>query len=281
MWRWIGLGLFVLCLVIAAAGCSSSSGGTGTAKLYITDQPASPYSSVFVTVKRVDLVTEPGEVVTLLDTDQTVDLMTLDNVQQLLGTATIPEGEYCQVRLILSDEPGDNYVVLASDGTTTQNLLLSSQARTGLKLVGGINIEPGMVTNILLDFDASRSIVEEGNGQLRLKPVVQVVVEATPINPLGEIAGDLEPAGALPTAQIQVVDTTTSVVAAQGTVQQVEGVFQPHFEFDVPPGTYKLVITADGYQPYDSSALSPPQTWVVTADTTTPVGTITLSPAAP
>jgi len=280
------LGLAVL-LASLLVGCSSSATDAGTARVYLTDQPASPYRAVTVTTKRIDLVTEEGSVATVFNGTQQVDLLTLDNVQTLLSTATVPEGTYCQIRLVLSTTPGDNFVTLASD-SSTQNLLLSSQGRTGLKLVGQIVITADQTTNILLDFDASRSIVEQGNGELRLKPVVQLVCEsdetaddACDDTPLGEIEGELAPVGALATAQIAAIDTATEVVAAQGTIKQCpeDGRFLPEFELDVPPGTYQLVVTATGYQTYDSGALSPAVTYTVTADQTVDAGTITLTPA--
>jgi len=283
-----GFAFFLLALLAAAlvAGCGGSSASPryGTANVYVTDQPASPYSGVFVTIKRIDLVSESGTIATVVDETQQVELLALDNAQVLLESASVPEGRYSQLRLVLSAAEGDNYVVLAGDGSR-QDLLLSSQAQTGLKLVGDIPIAAGTTTNILLDFDASRSIVEQGNGKLRLKPVVQVVCEShdtahdgTDGSPLGEIAGQIAPEAALPSVQVAAVNVDTGATAAQGTVQQSpsDGSFLPDFELDVPPGTYQLVVTADGFQAYASSQLSPPVTFTVTADQTTPAGLITL-----
>jgi len=276
------LGVLLLGLALLS-GCSSGGSATGTARVYLTDQPASPYSSVFVTFTRLDLVAHEAGPVTIWTGRQQVDLLALDNVQLLLALASsVPVGEYDQLRLVLSSEPGDNYVVMASD-QSHQNLLLSSQAQTGLKLVGRIPIAEGQITNLLIDFDAARSVVEEGNGQLRLKPVINLATEGpeVPEAELGEIAGMLAPTAALPTARISVVHEATGLVMTTATVRQdtSTGAFLPDFEVDVPPGTYSLRITADGYQTYDSAALSPPQTWVVVADQTTDVGTITLNPA--
>src|SRR5205085_7224627 len=57
-------------------------------------------------------------------------------------------------------------------------LLLSSQANTGLKIPpgqingGGIMLVAGQAADINIDFDACRSIIQQGNGSWRLKPTL-------------------------------------------------------------------------------------------------------------
>jgi hypothetical protein len=64
-----------------------------------------------------------------------------------------------------------------------------------LKININADIEGGEVYTLLLDFDASRSIVEAGNsGKFILKPVIRTVALAK----TGAIEGSVEPAESLP-----------------------------------------------------------------------------------
>ena len=96
-------------------------------------------------------------------------------------------GSYQQIRIVLASDATTvnasqcgstaNCVVLSSD-STPQPLLLSSQANTGLKIPsaqiagGQFVIAAGETKDLDIDFDACASIVTEGNGQFRLKPVL-------------------------------------------------------------------------------------------------------------
>jgi hypothetical protein len=70
-------------------------------------------------------------------------------------------------------------------------LLLSSQSKTGLKIPsgqiasGGFTIAAGETKDLDIDFNTCASIVIEGNGQYRLKPVLhagEVSTTSTSIN---------------------------------------------------------------------------------------------------
>jgi hypothetical protein len=70
-----------------------------------------------------------------------------------------------------------NCVQLASD-SSMHELLLSSESKTGLKIPsgqiasGGFTIAAGQTKDLDIDFNTCASIVTEGNGQYRLKPVL-------------------------------------------------------------------------------------------------------------
>ncbi len=72
--------------------------------------------------------------------------------------------------------------MLSSDSSNTPRpLLLSSQSKTGLKIPSGqiaatarFVIAAGETKDLDIDFDACASIVTEGNGQFRLKPVLHM-----------------------------------------------------------------------------------------------------------
>ena len=72
-------------------------------------------------------------------------------------------------------------MTLTSDKSPTPTpypLLLSSEAQTGIKIpsgqiaVGAFTIAAGQTKDLDIDFLTCVSIVQEGNGQYRLKPVL-------------------------------------------------------------------------------------------------------------
>ncbi len=117
---------------------------------------------------------------------------------QLGSTSSLPVGSYQQIRLNLVANNATGVTLLSPSGESTTNqcssvnawncamptggsltaLQLSSQAQTGLKIppgqiMGGpIQVTAGQSVDINLDFNADRSIVPQGTGQLRLDPVL-------------------------------------------------------------------------------------------------------------
>ena len=137
------------------------------------------------------------------------------------SNAALPAGTYQQIRLLLvpnsasggatpstnaCGSQGFNCVVL-HDGSVNE-LQLSSQANTGIKIppgqvVGGpIVVNPGQDVDLNIDFNACASILQEGNGKFRLKPVLTAGQVST--NTSG-ISG-------------KIVDSSTNMPVAGGTV---------------------------------------------------------------
>ena len=76
------------------------------------------------------------------------------------------------MRLILGQ---NNYAVEIIDSVAVQHpLLLSSQDETGLKVNLNSEILANQTIVVTLDFDAGNSIIEQGTGEYRLKPVIKV-----------------------------------------------------------------------------------------------------------
>jgi Domain of unknown function (DUF4382) len=109
-------------------------------------------------------------------------------------------GSYQQIRIMLASDSTvivnnvcgttANCVMLSSSPTAAQPLLLSSEAKTGIKIPSG-QISGGQFviaageTEDLDIVNACEAIVAEGNGQFRLKPVLhagEVSLTSTSIN---------------------------------------------------------------------------------------------------
>ena len=202
-----------------------------------------------------------------------VDLLGLANNQCFLATLgdslQLQAGTYQQIRVILASNSTSisgnacgstaNCVVLNSD-SSVHTLLLSSEAQTGIKIPsgqiasGGFTIAAGQTKDLDIDFSACESIVREGNGQFRLKPVLhagEVSTTSTSIN--GKVLDNAtgNPVNGTVLVAVEQMDSTGVDRVRMSTLANADGtfVFCP-----LPMGTYDVVIVgtrADGtlYQP--------------------------------
>jgi uncharacterized protein DUF4382 len=107
----------------------------------------------------------------------------------MLGSAEIDAGRYEQIRVVLAPNSASvnnnkcgnvaNCLMLTSDPSNTpQALQLSSETQTGIKIPSGeiaggsFTVGSGQTKDLNIDFDACASVVVQGNGQYRLKPVL-------------------------------------------------------------------------------------------------------------
>ncbi len=159
------------------------------------------------------------------------DLLTLTNgFEAILTDTDIDSGYISQVRLIL----GDNNTVMVD--SILHELKVPSGSQSGLKIKIDTSLSPGISYHILLDFDASKSVVKAGNsGKYLLKPVIRTFISSTS----GAISGVVNPNEFSAVYAIQNVDTFGTFTSTNGNFL-IQG---------VPPGTYDVLV-----QPNDSSA---------------------------
>lgn len=172
-------------------GCKkdSTSNGPGMAGMQVrmVDAPAD-YDAIYVDVKDVMVTTSNSDegwvsisgihagVYNLLDLTNGVDV--------LIADGSVPAGRINQIRLVLGD---NNSIVV--DGTTYP-LKTPSAQQSGLKINFNADLLAGQVYLVMLDFDASKSIVLNGNGDYHLKPVIRAFVDKDS----GVIIGQINPA---------------------------------------------------------------------------------------
>jgi len=220
---------------------ASTSSGLGQLAISLTDSQGCDYRSVWVTVEQVRIHQndtagdgDGGWRELNLSPARRVDLLALRNgVFVDLGTLQLPAGKYTQVRLVLADNgsqaPYANQLDLG-DGTPVA-LKTPSAQQSGLKLKVEVNVEPGGIGKLVLDFDPCRSVVKAGNsGRYNLKPVIRAYV-----NPTNDIEGYTLP-GAIVSAQ-------QGGVSIKSTTADASGKF---VLWPVDPGSYDLVITGTG-----------------------------------
>ena len=227
-----------------------------------------------------------------------LDLLGLASNQCFLASLGDPQelqpGKYQQIRVILTDNtPGTdgkelpnnlcsngvaNCVVL--NDNTVHTLELSSEDKTGIKIPagqianGGLTVAAGDTKELDIDFNTCVSIVEQGNGGFRLKPVLhagEVGTSATSIN--GTV---------LDSATGKAVSGTVMVALEQKDANGVDRVFMNtltdasgQFVFcPLPSGTYDVVIVGET----SGQAVYAPT--VITGVTTgSALGTVQLHPA--
>ena len=223
-----------LLAVGSLTSCSSDDEATGVGKLAIrlTDAPGD-YDAVNVDIKEVLVHTSSdasedasgwiamndvnGGIYNLLDFSNGVDTL-------LAADASLPTGNISQIRLVLGD---NNSVVL--DGETIP-LKTPSAQQSGLKLKVNADLTPGVTYEILLDFDAARSVVKAGSsGKYNLKPVIRTIVEAQS----GAIGGQIMTSGEMPTV------LATNGVDTLGAIPSVSGEFLIR---GASPDTYRVIF---------------------------------------
>jgi hypothetical protein len=198
------------CAAAATPGATATAAG-GTAA------PGGTFTSVFVTIRSIQahISATAGDTSSgwqelapqLVTAPVQVDLLHLPaNGQCLLeqlGSASLPSGDYQQIRLILLanaaasgpapsadsnacfKQLGGDVFNCVVDNSGTHTLDLSSEANTGLKIppgqiMGGpIHVAAGQSVDLNIDFNTCASIIREGNGSFRLKPVLTAGVVST------------------------------------------------------------------------------------------------------
>lgn len=251
-------GAIALLIGFGLTACSSGD-GTGTMRISLTDAPAD-YAEVNIEIHQVLVKANDEDNDDLDDGDETenmddeelenngwnvvfndtimVNLLDYQNGAILdLGEVELEEGRYNQVRLVLGD---DNNIVLNS-GETVQLDTPSGQT-SGYKLLVQADIEADQVYDLVIDFDASRSIVERGNGTYGLKPVLKTAN----LTASGSISGTVLPVEANPYVYA-IAGTDTS-----GTQADENGDFRI---IGLDDGTYKIEIVPTN-EAYKDSTIS-------------------------
>ena len=258
----------------------------------ICEPPAGQFAHAWVTITKVRAhisdTAEGGasgwvDLVDLTSNPRQIDLLGGDSTQcilALLGSTTaLPAGKYGQIRLHLlaNGAPGlaavpspnncapeltnvFNCVQLMDDSGPKQQLLLSSQAQTGIKIPpgqiagGGLMLEAGQTADINISFNACLSIVEQGNGEFRLKPTLRAgevstadTVAGTVVEVVDAMANTTQPLPAGAVVQVFIEDTSDpqnpkiieTIMAGTNGSFSLCPVPQP-----VPTGGFTVVATA-------------------------------------
>ena len=248
------------CIILSSviAGCDSSSEPsetTGTFNVRITDAPAE-FDAVNITFSEISVNQSGGSAIVVSDSTQTINLIEWSNgLSTPLGSIELEAGTYNQIRLIIDSAS------VTVDGVKSA-VTVPSGAQTGLKLTHQFTLEAGFTYDLMIDFDASRSIVSHGpkaNATYSLKPTIRLVAMAT----TGSISGTVTiPENAPVAMAMSGADTVTTVF-----VDTMSGEFQLAF---LEAGLYDVVVEDSTGARFDSTAVE------VTVGEDTDLGSIEL-----
>lgn len=230
---------------------TGSDGSMGTMTVEMTDAPIDSADAVNVFIERVEVnnAENDEEGWTVLNEPQKIyNLLELTNgATEVIATKKLEPGTYNQIRLILSR--GGHSVEV--DGES-YDMKVPSGSETGVKLNVDVEIEPDYEYVLLIDFDASRSVVAAGPPgnavKYLLKPVPGKGIIATEKAITGNIEGEVEPAEARPVIfAIDDVDATEPDTLASTIADTTSGYFKI---IGLEEGSYDVAIDprTDGYQ---------------------------------
>lgn len=236
--------------LVACGGGGGDAGAPTPPKTYgslgvsLTDAPACGFDAVNVTVQKVRVHrsasasdADAGWTDITLNPAKKINLLDLTNgVLESLGQTALETGKYTQLRLVLDPNQGNSLAnSVVPTGGTEVSLDTPSAVQSGIKLVNEFEVKQDQRVDLVLDFDACKSVVPKGGaGRYALKPVIKVI--PTTINGIsGYVAPALVAANVTVTAQ-----QNGKVMAA--TVPRASGEFMLA---RLVPGHYDVVITAD------------------------------------
>jgi hypothetical protein len=278
---WVAASLLVLVL----AGCEGGGGtttalgpdssdstetGTGMLSLMLTDAPTDDLQAVYVTIDEVQVHMADGENggwETVVNPEKTYDLLELRHgVMDQLGVGVLEAGTYTQMRLIIGltadnsenilgeQHPAEfdgNYVV--DKAGEYVDLKVPSGVQTGIKLVHPFLIEEALETELILDFDAEKSVHKAGNtGKYILKPTIKVIGTHAVLS--GCVRDDFSG------ANIEYVRVTAQTYDA--SVEEKDGVTfhasdttesDGYYAMHLPPGDYCIVASPPYYEAVDET----------------------------
>jgi hypothetical protein len=236
-----------LASTLALAACSGGGGSAGTATgtlgVSITDAPACGFDAVNVTVSRVRVhasssASESDGGWVDIPVNRKINLLQLNNgVLDKLGEVPLQPGKYTQLRLVLDPNTvaGLANSVLLSGQTNETPLITPSAVQSGIKLVHEFTVVAGQRADVLLDFDACKSVVRQGNSNYALKPVIQVIPFV-----LNGIDGYVDTA--LLTDGVTVTAQQNGAIVRATAPNATTGEF---FLARLPVGSYDVVFTAN------------------------------------
>ncbi len=257
---------------VGSSGDSGIGGGNiGTLSLGLTDgpPPKNTYDAIYVTIKEISVKHEDKEgwdrlTGPELDLPKTFNLLDLVNgVIADLGVVELEAGHYNQMRLLLGTEPDEeenilgeahdyaNYLILEGDDEQIP-LKVPSGYQTGIKLVNGFDIEVEGSTELVLDFDANKSIVKAGkSGKWLLKPTIKMIESVTySVEGFVEDNEDNRLAEADVSAQIYdsaALDPKDEITVAASAKSNDNGYYFMYLS--LYQEKYNIVATKDGYLP--------------------------------
>jgi hypothetical protein len=255
-------GIFLSILIFVSCNNDESipQGTKGRINVHLTDSPypIGLIESAFVTIDKVEirqnLESVKGEdkdsFIVISEEKMEIDLLELTNgITEQIATVDLEPGTYDQIRLHVVDA-----TVLLTDGTE-YDLKVPSGSSSGLKIKfdPAIQILEGETSDVLLDFDISRSFVVKGkvgkhiNG-FNFKPVVRGVF----LGLAGRVEGNVSDMTGVPLENAMVTlwlpdDIQGETADDKLKVSSFTDANGNYKLIGIPSGTYSIGCELEGY----------------------------------
>src|SRR6266550_4037952 len=252
----VSLIVVVPLMVISCSGVNNTmqSPNTGTINVSLSDPPScmpptGHFTHVFITVQSVEVHTSAtaGDssagwqelAPQLASAPQQIRLVLLSNAPAA-GAAT-PSPNACA---------GHGFNCVVTDDGSIHEIMLSSEAQTGLKIPpgqimgGAIQVAAGQSVDLNIDFNACFSIVQEGNGIFRLKPALTAGVVSANHSGIGGRVVDSVSKTPIAVNVLVAIEKTDST-GVDRVLMQTTADSQGNFRFcPMPMGTFDIVVVA-------------------------------------
>lgn len=246
--------LVTLIGTLTIIGCGDDSttdpdGASGKIVVRMTDAPfpIDLVAEANVAIDRIELrhtdSIDGNPYIVVMDHDTTLNLMELRNgLTATLAELEVPVGSYDLVRVIVGDA-----TIKLTDGREF-DMKVPSGDQTGIKVfvAPDIMVGSGLTTELLLDFDLSKSFVVKGNPKtpagingFNFKPVIR----AANVSTAGRVEGRIVDSASVGMENVHVVLKRDTLIYEAYTNANGSFAF-----IGVPAGTYSLEVMMEGYQ---------------------------------
>jgi hypothetical protein len=246
--------LIILAVTLILGACNkgdnqSNSLNPGKIIIKVTDDPfiMNYVESATVTITKIEIRKAGGNdsipFIVLSNDSVTLELTNLRNgITQTLLNLDIPQGQYDLIRLYV-DQAG----LKIKDQPVAFNLKVPSGKQTGIKLFinPSLTVEGGLTSELVLDFDLSRSFVMRGNmnhssgvNGFIFKPCIRV----SNVSTSGRIEGMVSD-----TAKLKVVNAKIWVKQDTIVSTAFSDTLGNYAFIGVPAGIYSVFATKENY----------------------------------
>ncbi|MFH1240386.1 MAG: DUF4382 domain-containing protein [Candidatus Diapherotrites archaeon] len=183
-------------------------GTTGNLAIYLKDLPTDEIETLNITFSKLEAHKTGGEWFTISEEEQTFDLLQLQDVSTLFGENILETGHYTMLRLDIVkatltlkedtanlEAPNDNgnsgngnngnsgteedTTTEEIEETTPEEIEVTIPSNT-LRFNHGFYVGEGETTELLIDFLVDKSLMQTGNGDWKLKPVIKLLTLKEP-----------------------------------------------------------------------------------------------------
>jgi hypothetical protein len=139
----------------------------GNLEVYLKDAPLSAnIDHIWVTIANLETHEQGGPWITIDAHPPMFDLKLIEGIEQVLTSQSLFKGTYTQIRFDVTS-------VVIQNGSLKYDAILPSDK---IRLVETFKIFTGETTRIVIDFNASKSVIFNGAGEYAYKPVIHLLV---------------------------------------------------------------------------------------------------------